>query len=97
MRALGVPRRGLRRRPGLPWALVLAASLALVALRLLALVFALFQHAYLDSLWFVPGARVAGLYWASVRFAFEATVLVSVGLGLALALVAVEVGRALGR
>jgi hypothetical protein len=65
--------------------------------RLLAGTYALFQHAYLNSYWALPGAQVSPAYWASVRFAFEQTCLVAVSVGVLGSLAAWEVVRAAGR
>lgn len=76
---------------------LLAAAAVLVAVRLLAAVFTVFQHAYLNSYWLVPGSQVTTAYWAAVRFAFHVTVLVSVAIGLLVALIVVEIARAADR
>ena len=76
---------------------VVTGALVVVACRLLALTFVVFQHAYLNSYWLVPGARVASAYWAAVRFAFQATVLLSIGIGLLGALLLLELRRAARR
>lgn len=91
------PGAGGRRRGRGPLPIVIGVAVVLVGCRLLALVFTIFQHAYLNSYWFVPGARIAGAYWDAVRFAFHATVLVSVGVGLMAAFVLVELVRAIRR
>ena len=76
---------------------VVTGALVLVACRLLALTFVVFQHAYLNSYWLVSGARVAGAYWGAIRFAFQATVLLSISIGLLGAQLLLELRRAARR
>lgn len=74
---MGLGWRGWRRRGGgrSRLAVVVLAVLAIwLCARLLGAVWTVFQHAYVGSYWFVPGAQVNQVYWSSVRFAFTATV-----------------------
>lgn len=83
------------RRAGDDWIPIgLSAAGILVGWRLLAGTYTLFQHAYAGSYWVVAGAQAGSVYWASVRFAFEETVLVAAGVGVLASLAVVEVGRA---
>jgi hypothetical protein len=91
-----VRRRG-RRGPAALLPAGLAAAGVVVGWRLLAGTYHLFQNAYLGTFLFVPGAQVKAAYWASVRFAFEQTVLVAAGVGVLASLAILEVGRAVGR
>lgn len=98
MRYAWMRRRGLRHgHSGGLLPVGLAAAGALVGWRLLAGTYTLFQHAFLGTYWAVPGAQVASTYWASVRFAFEETVLVAAGVGILASLTVVEVSRAVSR
>ncbi len=94
-RGLRLGRLGRRRGGALPAAL--AAAGVVVGWRLLAGTYELFQHAYVSTYWAVPGRQTAEVYWASMRFAFQETVLVAVGVGLLGSLALIEVGRLAGR
>jgi hypothetical protein len=94
-RGLRLDRLGRRRRSVLPAAL--AATGVAVGWRLLAGTYELFQHAYVGTYWAVPGRQTAEVYWASMRFAFQETVLVAAGVGVLGLLAIVEVGRLAGR
>ena len=76
---------------------LLAAAAVFVGCRILIALFVLFQHAYLNTYWFVPGWQIGASYWRAIRFAFHATVLVSVGIGLVAAIGVFELVRALRR
>jgi ABC-type Fe3+ transport system permease subunit len=91
-RTRGWSRGSGRRQQGL-----LVVGLAVLAIwfcsRLLNAVWTIFQHAYVNSYWLVPGSQVNQVYWSSVRFAFTATVSVALVGAALLALVALELGR----
>ena len=94
MGAVGLRPRWVRARHRDRWILVILAGTGIViGWRLLSGTYTLFQHAYLGSYWAVSGGRVASVYWGSVRFAFQTTVLVAAGMGVLGALVWVEAGR----
>ncbi len=76
---------------------VLSGGGIVIGVQLLSGTYTLFQHAYLGSYWAVPGGQVASVYWASVRFAFQTTVLVAAGMGVLGSLVWVEACRGLRR
>jgi hypothetical protein len=95
LRGRGRALRGGIRREWLP--LGLAGGGLIVGGRLLSGTFTLFQHAYVGTYWALPGAQVSAAYWASVRFAFEETVLVACGTGILVAVTVAEVYRALRR
>lgn len=98
MGAIGLRPRWVRARTRDRWVpIVLAGTGIVIGGRLLSGTYTLFQHAYLGSYWAVPGGQVASVYWGSVRFAFQTTVLVAVGMGALGALVWVEVGRGIRR
>jgi ABC-type sulfate transport system permease subunit len=88
--------RGRTPDPGLA-VLPLAALAVLLGLALLRRLMVVFQHAFLNSYWYVPGAHVASTYWDAVRFALHATLLVvallAVCVGLAVAWAAAQAGR----
>jgi ABC-type Fe3+ transport system permease subunit len=91
--------RGWRRgaRPTRPVIMAVAVVAIGLCLHLLGMIWKLFQHAYVGSYWFVPGAQVNQVYWSSLRFAFTATVTV-VAVAVALAfLLFLEVARGLPR
>ena len=90
------PRWGRSRRAGVLPAL-LAAAAVFVGCRILIALFVLFQHAYLNTYWFVPGWRISASYWQAIRFAFHATVMVSIGIGLVFAIGVLELVRAVRR
>lgn len=75
---------------------VLAAAVAVIGLLLLRTIWVVFQHAYLNSYWFVPGSRVGNAYWGAVGFAVRGTVLVVALIAACLAL-AVAVLRSRAR
>ena len=75
-------------------ALVLAGVVVLLGILLLHGIWVIFQHAYLNSYLYVPGARVTSAYWAAIWFAVRSTVLLVALVAAVVTLVAVALGRA---
>jgi apolipoprotein N-acyltransferase len=80
-----------------PWRIGVTLALMLLAWRLLHLIFVVFQHAFLSSYVFLPGAQVSSTYWASIRFAFQATAVVAAAAGLLTVLLVLELQHAARR
>ncbi len=71
----------------------ITAAGVVIGCRLLAGTYLLFQHAYLGTYLLIPGPQVSSAYWASVRFAFQETVLVAAGVGVLASVAVAEAGR----
>jgi hypothetical protein len=74
-----------------------AAATVWLGYRLLQSVWAMFDHAYLNAYYFVPGSQVNNAYWAAVRFALHATVMLVAFLSAFVTFVVLEIMRAIGR